>query len=122
MYLQREVRTYLRLGVGGDRSIRVEEIKCLAGKEFLLDLAEGVAGFEFAAEFFDGDAGLGGHEREAVLEFPPGPKPRFGEPPLKASQIEPELVARAIASAITAGWEPLSRGKTVAIVVDAEGG
>jgi len=61
-------------------------------------------------------------QREAVLEFPPGPKPRFGEPPLKASQIEPELVARAIASAITAGWEPLSRGKTVAIVVDAEGG
>ena len=33
-----------------------------------------------------------------------------------------ELVARAIASAIVAGWEPLSRGKTVAIVVDETGG
>ena len=61
-------------------------------------------------------------QREAVLEFPPGPQPRFGAPQLQASQIAPELVARAITSAITAGWEPLSRGKTVAIVVDATGG
>ena len=61
-------------------------------------------------------------QREAVLEFPPGPQPRFGAPQLKASQIAPELVAKAIASALLAGWEPLSRGKTVAIVVDATGG
>lgn len=61
-------------------------------------------------------------QREAVLEFPPGPQPRFGARQLQPSQIAPELVAKAIASAITAGWEPLSRGKTVAIVVDATGG
>lgn len=61
-------------------------------------------------------------QREAVLEFPPGPQPRFGAPRLQASQIAPELVAKAIASAIAAGWEPLSRGKTVTIVVDATGG
>jgi hypothetical protein len=61
-------------------------------------------------------------QREAVLEFPPGPQPRYGAPQLKASQIAPELVAKAIASAVAAGWEPLSRGKTVAIVVDATGG
>jgi hypothetical protein len=60
--------------------------------------------------------------REAVLEFPPDPQPRYGAPQLKASQIAPELVAKAIASAVAAGWEPLSRGKTVAIVVDATGG
>ena len=60
-------------------------------------------------------------QREAVMEFPPGPEPRYGAPVLKASQIAPELVARAIASAIEAGWDPLSRGKTVAIVVDATG-
>ncbi len=60
-------------------------------------------------------------QREAVLEFPPGPQPRFGAPQLKASQIAPALVAKAIASAIAAGWEPLSRGKTVSIVVDATG-
>jgi hypothetical protein len=61
-------------------------------------------------------------QREAVLEFPAGPQPRFGAKQLQASQIAPELVARAITSAIAAGWEPLSRGKPVAIVVDEAGG
>jgi hypothetical protein len=61
-------------------------------------------------------------QREAVLEFPPGRQPRYGAAPLKVSQIDVELVAKGIASAIVAGWEPLSRGKTVAIVVDATGG
>jgi hypothetical protein len=61
-------------------------------------------------------------QREAVVEFPPGPERRFGAPQLKAIQIAPELVAKAIASAIAAGWEPLSRGKTVTIMVDAAGG
>ena len=61
-------------------------------------------------------------QREAVLEFPPGVQPKFGAPQLKASQISPDLVANAIASAVTAGWEPLSRGKVVTIVVDATGG
>ncbi|MGZ3273051.1 MAG: hypothetical protein ACXU82_09320 [Caulobacteraceae bacterium] len=61
-------------------------------------------------------------QREAVLEFPPGPQPRYGAPQLKASQIDRSLVGRAIASALAAGWEPLSRGKTIAIVVDAAGG
>lgn len=60
--------------------------------------------------------------REAVLEFPPGPQPRFGAPQLQPSQIRPELIANAIASAIAAGWEPFSRGKTVTIVVDETGG
>jgi hypothetical protein len=61
-------------------------------------------------------------KREAVVEFPPGAQPKFGAPHLQPSQIAPELVAKAIASAIVAGWEPLSRGKTVAIEVDATGG
>jgi hypothetical protein len=60
-------------------------------------------------------------QREAVLAFPPGPQPRFGAPQLQPSQIAPALVANAIASAIAAGWEPLSRGKTVTIVVDDAG-
>jgi hypothetical protein len=61
-------------------------------------------------------------QREAVVEFPPGPPTRFGAPQLQPSQIPPQRVAKAIASAIGAGWEPLSRGKTVTIVVDANGG
>jgi hypothetical protein len=60
-------------------------------------------------------------QREAVLEFPPGPRPKYGAPPLQASQISVKLVATAISSAVTAGWEPLSRGKTVVIVVDESG-
>lgn len=60
-------------------------------------------------------------QREAVLEFPPGPQPRIGAPQLQPSQIAPGLVAKAITSALGAGWEPLSRGKPVAIVVDATG-
>jgi hypothetical protein len=61
-------------------------------------------------------------QREAVLEFPPGPQPRFGAAQLQPSQIATDLVARAIASAIVAGWEPHSRGKTVAFDVDEAGG
>lgn len=61
-------------------------------------------------------------QREALVEFPPGPQPKFGAPLLKAAHIAPELVAKAVASAIAAGWEPLSRGKTVVILVDATGG
>jgi hypothetical protein len=60
-------------------------------------------------------------QREAVVEFPPGPEPRYGAPLLKASRIDQKLVANAIASAIAAGWDPLSRGKTVFVVVDATG-
>jgi hypothetical protein len=59
--------------------------------------------------------------REAVLEFPPGQRPRYGAPQLQPAQISRELVATAIASAVAAGWEPMSRGKTVSIVVDATG-
>ena len=61
-------------------------------------------------------------QREAVVEFPPGPQLKYGAPQLKPAQIAPELVAKAIGSAIAAGWDPLSRGKTVAIVVDSTGG
>ena len=60
-------------------------------------------------------------QREAIVEFPPEAQQRFGAPQLKPGQIPLEIVARAITSAIAAGWEPLSRGKTVTIVVDATG-
>ena len=59
--------------------------------------------------------------REAIIEFPLGPLPRYGMPLMKGSQIAVKLVSSAIASAILAGWEPLSRGKPVNILVDATG-
>jgi hypothetical protein len=74
----------------------------------------GWRGMAIAARHIEG-------QREVVMEFPPGPAPRFGAPELKPQQIAPALVAKAIASAIAAGWEPHSRGKTVTIVVDADG-
>ncbi|NEX95072.1 hypothetical protein [Caulobacter sp. 17J65-9] len=61
-------------------------------------------------------------QREAVLEFPPAPAPRRGTPLIQPGQIPPRVVAKAIASAIAAGWDPLSRGKTVAFGVDETGG
>jgi hypothetical protein len=61
-------------------------------------------------------------QREAVLEFPPASQPRFSAPRLKPAEVAPDVVAKGIASAIAAGWEPLSRGKPVTIVVDATGG
>jgi hypothetical protein len=60
-------------------------------------------------------------KREAVVEFPAEAPPKFGAPQLKPHQIPKALVARAIASAIAAGWAPMSKGKPVAIVVDASG-
>ena len=61
-------------------------------------------------------------QREAVLEFPPSPPPRRGTPLIQPGQIPAHVVVKAITSAIAAGWEPLSRGKTVAISVDETGG
>lgn len=60
-------------------------------------------------------------QREAVVEFPAPPQPRYGAPILKANHVDLKLVANAIVSAIGAGWDPHSRGKTVTIVVDATG-
>jgi len=61
-------------------------------------------------------------QREAVLEFPPAPAPRRGTPLIQPGHIPLQIVAKAIASAILAGWDPLSRGKTVTISVDETGG
>jgi hypothetical protein len=61
-------------------------------------------------------------QREAVLEFPPGPQPRFGAPQLQAADTPSDIVARGVTSAIAAGWEPMSRGKKIVFVVDATGG
>ncbi len=77
--------------------------------------AAGWRGMAIAARHKEG-------KREAVLEFPPAPASRRGTPLIQPAQIPPHVVAKAIASAIEAGWDPLSRGKTVAILVDETGG
>src|ERR1700744_5808388 len=61
-------------------------------------------------------------QREAVIEFPPAPPPRRGTPLIQPGAIQPQVVSKAIAAALAAGWDPLSRGKTVGIAVDETGG
>lgn len=60
-------------------------------------------------------------QREAVIQFPPGQQPKFGAPAFKPEHVDVQRVARAIASAVAAGWEPHSRGRTVEIIVDETG-
>ncbi len=71
-------------------------------------------GMALAARHVDG-------QREAVMEFPGPENARFGAQHLKPQLINADLVSRAIASAIVAGWDPHSRGKTVTIEVDETG-
>jgi hypothetical protein len=59
-------------------------------------------------------------QRGAVLEFPPPKRLLKGLPPSRL-QISDALVSRGIRAALLAGWEPMSRGKPVVFVVDADG-
>jgi hypothetical protein len=59
-------------------------------------------------------------QREAVLEFPPPKRLLKGLPPSRL-QINDALVSRGIRAALLAGWDPLSRGKPMVFVVDADG-
>ncbi|MBD8638050.1 MULTISPECIES: hypothetical protein [unclassified Sphingomonas] len=59
-------------------------------------------------------------QREAMLEFP-APKRLLKGLPRGRLQIDDPTISRGIRAALGAGWEPMSRGKPVVFVVDAEG-
>ncbi len=59
-------------------------------------------------------------QREALLEFPP-PKRLMKGLQRGRLQINDAILARGIRAALLAGWEPSSRGKSVAFMVDADG-
>jgi hypothetical protein len=59
-------------------------------------------------------------KREALLEFPAPKRLMKGLPPGRL-QLDDATISRCVRAALSAGWEPMSRGKTVAIVVDATG-
>lgn len=61
-------------------------------------------------------------QREALMEFPKPTRLPRGSQQLKHPPILPAVLTKAIISAMAAGWEPLSRGKTVIYEVDATGG
>lgn len=59
-------------------------------------------------------------QREALLEFPT-PKRLLKGLPKGRSQINDVIAARGIRAALSAGWEPTSRGKPMTFMVDANG-
>lgn len=59
-------------------------------------------------------------QRGAMLEFPP-PKRLLKGLQRGRLQISDAIVARGIRAAISAGWDPASRGKPLWFTVDAEG-
>jgi hypothetical protein len=58
--------------------------------------------------------------REAVLEFP-APKRLMKGLPKGRLHINDAIAARGVRAALSAGWEPGSRGKPVVFMVDANG-
>jgi hypothetical protein len=61
-----------------------------------------------------------GTQRGAVLEFPTPKRLMKGLPPARL-QISDALVSRGVRAALLAGWEPMSRGKPMVFMVDADG-
>ena len=59
-------------------------------------------------------------QREALLEFPT-PKRLLKGLPKGRSQISDAIAARGVRAALSAGWEPESRGKPMGFLVDADG-
>jgi hypothetical protein len=59
-------------------------------------------------------------KREAFLEFPP-PKRLLKGLPRGRLQLDDTTIARGVRAALSAGWEPMSRGKPVVFTVDSEG-
>jgi len=59
-------------------------------------------------------------QREALLEFPT-PKRLLKGLPKGRSQINDAIATRGIRAALSAGWEPASRGKPMVFMVDANG-
>lgn len=61
-----------------------------------------------------------GAKREALLEFP-APKRLLKGLPRGRLQLDDATIARCVRAAISAGWEPMSRGRPVVVIVDSEG-
>jgi hypothetical protein len=60
-------------------------------------------------------------QREAVLEFPMARRTTNGSPQRQRPSITDAIAANGIRAALSAGWEPQSRGKPVVFMVDADG-
>jgi hypothetical protein len=61
-----------------------------------------------------------GTKREALLEFPPSKRLMKGLPRGRL-QLDDATIARCVRAATSAGWEPMSRGRPIVFMVDADG-
>ena len=59
-------------------------------------------------------------KREALLEFPP-PKRLLKGLPRGRLQLDDATISRCVRAAMSAGWEPMSRGRPIVFMVDADG-
>jgi hypothetical protein len=59
-------------------------------------------------------------KREALIEFP-APKRLLRGLPRGRLQLDDPTITRGIRSALAAGWDPMSRGRPMVFMVDAEG-
>jgi hypothetical protein len=73
--------------------------------------ADGWRGLVIAVHHIDG-------QREALLEWPMPWSKSQSVPYRQRPKIDVPVLKAAIRKAIEAGWEPLSRGKPVAVLVD----
>jgi hypothetical protein len=61
-------------------------------------------------------------QREAILEFPmPSSRRSKLQPQLCGPQVHQRIIENGVRAALSAGWEPASRGKPVVFEVDANG-
>lgn len=61
-----------------------------------------------------------GAQREAWVEFPPSKRLLKGLPRGRL-QLDGGTIGRCVRAALSAGWEPTSRGRPVTFTVDADG-
>lgn len=60
--------------------------------------------------------------REAILVFPmPSARRSKLQPQLRRPQVNQRIIENGVRAALSAGWEPASRGKPVSFEVDADG-
>ncbi len=72
---------------------------------------DGWKGLALAVRHVDG-------QRRAILEWPM-PRPRSsGVPYRQRPEVPAVMVQQGIASAIAAGWDPMSQGKSVKIIIE----
>jgi hypothetical protein len=73
--------------------------------------ADGWRGMVIAVRHVDG-------EREALVEWPMPQNESHSVPYRQRPKIDAPLLNEAVRAALRAGWEPLTRGKPVSVLVD----